>query len=66
MKKKEYIIPIRQIMSSEVSVEANSYEEAVEMVSEMSEDEMDYPFDFMSPNIEVDWDDDYIKLMETE
>ena len=61
MNKKEYMIPIRQSMSSEVLVEANSYEEAVDMVSEMSEDEMGYPFDFMSPSIEVDPDDDEIK-----
>ena len=66
MNKKEYMIPIRQIMSTEVLVEANSREEAVEMVSEMDEHEMGYPFDNMYPQTEVDWDDDYIKLMETE
>ena len=52
--KKLYTIPIMQVIYADVEIIAYSEDEALDLFSEMDEAEMGYPFDYMSPQIEVD------------
>ena len=52
--KKIYTIPIMQVIYSTVDITAYSEDEALDLLNEMDEAEMGYPFDFQSPQIEVD------------
>ena len=43
-----------QVIYADVEITAYSEDEALDLFSEMDEAEMGFPFDYMSPQIEVD------------
>jgi len=55
MKKKIFEVPIMQVIYSSVQLIAYSEEDAIDMFHELDEDEMNYPFDFCSPQKEINY-----------
>lgn len=52
--KKIYELPIMQVIHSTCDVVAYSEEDAIEKFYEMDECELDYPFDYCSPQVCID------------
>jgi len=64
MPKMIFEVLIMQAMYSKIKIVAYSEQEAVDMFYGMDEDEMGYPFDFTSPQNQIDTTED-IKVLGT-